>query len=118
MRPAAVKKVLSVLLLLVAVAALGTAAKADDGCVQGCADRWVADKQACLDSLNARLADLDAQAAACYENNTDPLSIAICVRNVNIARYAANNDYKKCVNMANTVAWNCYRACAPSQAKP
>jgi hypothetical protein len=86
--------------------------------VQACADQWVADKQACQDALDARLAQLDQEAADCITNNPNPLDAALCIRNVNIKRFAARRDYQQCVNVANTVAYNCYRNCTPTDSAP
>ncbi len=125
MRPAAVNKLVGVLLLIVAAAMLSPAVLAggpDPECVQRCADQWYADKQACLDSLNVQLAQIDANTQACMDgcsSSPDPYTCqANCVHQGNVARASANNDYKKCVNRANTTAWNCYRGCQPSKSRP
>lgn len=121
MRPAAViKGVGFALLLAVAVFGSSVALAEDPGCIQACADRWFADKQACLDDLNAAYANIDANTEACI-NNCAPsnfLCQANCVRTGNLQRRAAENDYRYCVNVANTIAWNCYRACVASKSKP
>ncbi len=122
MRPAAVNKLVGVLLLVVAAAMLSPAVLAgpDPECVQRCADQWAADKQGCIDALNAKLAQIDLDVQACLEAcpASDYLCQGSCVHNGNVARAAANNDYKKCVNRANTTAWNCYRGCPVSKSRP
>lgn len=110
MRPAAVHKVLGAVLLVLALGALGSPALADDGCVQACIDTWVTEKEQCLQTLNTTLARLDQEAEACYDL-TDPLAIASCIRSVNGRRMAAKQTYQKCLALANTRAWSCYRAC-------
>lgn len=118
MRPAAVTKVVGAALLLMVVVALGTSVATADfqQCVQACADQWAADKQACADALQAALANIAAQEEACINAcaPTNFLCQANCVRQGNIRRYNANSDYRRCVNVANTVAWNCYRNCQQS----
>ncbi len=124
MRPAAVNKVVSATLLVLAVLALSPvvlAGSPDPACVQQCADQWAADKQACLDALNAQLAVIDGKTQDCLNDpaNDTPVKQGLCIHNANVQRFAANNDYRKCINRANTTAWNCYRACPPtSRYKP
>ncbi len=122
MRPAAVIKGLcaAALLTVVVFGAPVALAVPDPACVEACAERWYAEKQACLDALNARYAQIDRDTEVCISNcaPTNYLCQGNCTRNGNIARRAAENDYRKCVNGANTIGWNCYRACEASQARP
>lgn len=119
MRPAAVIKFVGAAVLLIAGIVVATpVARADFAeCVEACAEQYAIDKQACQDTLDATLADLAEQALECYEL-TDPISIGICLRDVNIRRAQANNAYKKCLSFANTVAWNCYLDCQASRNQP
>lgn len=119
MRPAAVIKFLGAAMLLVAGIVVATpVARADFAeCVQACADQYMIDKQACQDALDATLAQLALEAQNCYTLG-DPLAIGTCLRDVNIRRAKANNDYRKCLNFANTKAWNCYRDCQASWNQP
>ena len=118
MRPAAVMKLLSVALVVVLAAAFAPAAKADVAdCIQACVDQFDADRLACDDELAVRLADLDQQAAECLEI-PNPIEAGLCMRDVNIARYNAMADHRRCVSIANTVAYNCYRDCQSSPSAP
>lgn len=119
MRPAALLKRMGAAVALVCGIALTApvALAQDPACVQACADQWAVDKAACQTALDNRLAELDTEAAACL-TNPDPIQAGICVRNVNIKRFAARRTYQQCVSQANTTAFNCYRACAPSGTRP
>ncbi len=120
MRPAAVIKVMG--LALLAACALGYVAPAlaQEGCIEQCIIQFDADKQACDQALSQRLAELDAEAQACLDNNpTDPIAAGLCLRNVNIKRYRARAEWRDCISLANTVAYNCYRGCqSPSDSQP
>ena len=121
MRPTASKLMGAVLaaMLLIGFAAPVVLAGPFEDCVQQCIDQWEADKQACEDQLNQRLAELDQEAQACLDDNAgDPLAAALCLREVNIKRANAQRDYQKCLNLANTVAYNCYRDCQVSPGNP
>lgn len=86
-------------------------------CTQACADKYVADTTACQQTLDARLAELDREAAACL-NKPDPIQVGLCVRNVNVKRSAARRSYTACVSKANSDAFNCYRACTLTETTP
>jgi len=121
MRPAAVLKVLCAALVLVAAAAISVpVAHADFAeCVQACIDQFDADKAECDAQLDATLAQLDQEAEDCLTNNpTDPIAAGLCIREVNIKRYRAQADHKRCISTANTVAYNCYRNCQNSPSAP
>jgi len=121
MRPAAVLKVLCAALVLVAAAAISVpVAHADFAeCVQACIDQFDQDKAECDAQLDASLAQLDQEADDCLTNNpTDPIAAGLCVREVNIKRYRAQADHKRCISTANTVAYNCYRNCQNSPSAP
>ncbi|MCU0252926.1 MAG: hypothetical protein MUE47_00140 [Acidobacteria bacterium] len=88
-------------------------------CLAACIEQYDTDKAACDAALAERLAQLDQDAQACLDNNpTDPLAAGLCLRNVNIARYNARSDWRKCVSFANTAAYNCYRECQTSPSQP
>jgi hypothetical protein len=121
MRPAAVLKRLSVLLALGIAATFTTSVVMADyaSCVQACADQYQIDRQNCQNQLDATNAQLDAEAQACLDNNpTNPVAAALCIRNVNIKRFNARRDYDRCIAIANTVAYDCYRHCTPTGTTP
>lgn len=109
--------------LLLSLVVLGPVPAAHAGasdCVQACADQWFADKAACAERLNATLTAIAAAEEQCISAcaPTNFLCQAQCVRAGNIKRGVANNEYRRCVNRANTTAWNCYRACEISKGRP
>ncbi len=122
MRAKPVTTLVRVALLFMAVAALGIpVASADEAeCIQACADEWFVERQACVDTLNSTLAEVDAQVEACINgcSPADLLCQGKCINQGNIRRYNANQDYRRCESIANTVAWNCYRACQVSPSQP
>ena len=101
-------------LLALALAPQFTVAETFEECVDACIDQWEADKADCDQQLAQRLAELDAEAEECLTSNPDPVSAGLCVREVNIKRANANSDYRRCISVANTVAYNCYRDCQVS----
>ncbi len=113
MRPAAVIKILGAALLIIMGTALVTpVALADEqDCINACADQWAQDKAECDQQLADRMAELDQEAQDCLENNSNPIDAALCLREVNIKRYRAKADYQRCISMANTMAYDCYRHC-------
>lgn len=121
MRPAAVLKMLCAALVLVAAAMITVPVVHADfaECVQACVDQFDADKAACDSQLEATLAQLDQEADDCLTNNpSDPIAAGLCLRSVNIKRYQAQSEHRRCISVANTVAYNCYRDCASSQSAP
>ncbi len=106
---------------LVAVCALlaAPAAQADgfSDCVQACIDQFDEDKQECDVQLAEELAALDQQALDCYGLG-DPISVQLCLRDINIKRYQAQSSHRRCISFANTAAYNCYRECQQSAAQP
>lgn len=121
MRPAARKLMGAALaaVLLVGFATPVVLAGPFEDCVQQCIDQWEADKQACDDQLAQRLAELDQEAQQCLRDNPgDPIAAGLCLREVNIKRANAQSDYQRCISLANTVAYNCYRACQVSPGSP
>lgn len=109
---------LALISALICSATVAIAAPDGEDCVQACGDQWTAAKDACQAALDARLAELDQQAADCITNNPNPLNAALCVRQVNVRRFNARQDYQRCVNRANTTAFNCYRNCSASESAP
>lgn len=113
--------VVAVVLTILAFSLTASPARAQSGdCVQACADQWYTDKSECLARLNATLATIAAAEDKCISECAPGnfLCQGLCSRNANIKRGAANNDYRRCVNRANTTAWNCYRACEISKGRP
>ena len=115
MRVAAVTKMVSVALLV--VAALSTSAALagtpkDPACVQACADQYFLDKQACLDTYNQALADAQAQEDACLllPANQQPA----CLRGVDSLRRQAKHDYQVCLRAAKKAYNACVSACPPA----
>ncbi len=110
------------LVALTALLAAGTTALArsvpDPDCVQKCADQWNLDKGACQDTLDAELAKIDAQLQECLANTQDPVEQFQCQRKANQQKFLAQNQYRRCISHANTVAWSCYRSCPPSASRP
>jgi hypothetical protein len=118
MRPAAVIKVMGLVLIAAFVGSWAAPAVAQD-CLAQCIEQYDRDKAACDEQLAARLAELDVEAQACLDNNpTDPIAAGLCLRNVNIKRYNARAEWRKCVSFANTYAYDCYRNCEPSPSQP
>jgi hypothetical protein len=117
MRPAAVNKVVGVALLLIAVASLSPVVSASV-CEDQCMAQWLVDKGNCQNALAARLDQLSVQLADCLNHAATPVQAALCTNAYNTAAFAAQNTYRACVNQANTVAWNCYRACSISPTHP
>jgi hypothetical protein len=118
MRPAAVIKVMGLVLIAAFVGSWAAPAVAQD-CLAQCIEQYDRDKAACDEQLAARLAELDLEAQACLDNNpTDPIAAGLCLRNVNIQRYNARSDWRRCVSFANTAAYNCYRDCQTSPSQP
>jgi hypothetical protein len=93
-------------------------AHAGETCVQVCADQWSADKQACQDRLDADLAQIATDEAACIAAATNPIAQGQCVRKANTKRFVARRNYQNCVSRANTTAYNCYRNCQVSESRP
>jgi hypothetical protein len=119
MRPAAVIKVMGLVLIAAFVGSWAAPAAAQEDCLAQCIEQYDQDKVACDNQLAARLAELDLEAQACLDNNpTDPIAAGLCLRNVNIKRYNARSDWRRCVSFANTAAYNCYRACQVSPSQP
>lgn len=121
MRPAAKKLMGAALaaMLLIGFAMPVVLAGPFEDCVQQCIDQWEADKQACDDQLATRLAELDQEAQQCLSDNAgDPIATGLCLREVNIKRANAQSDYQKCISLANTVAYNCYRDCQMTASQP
>lgn len=122
MRPAAVLRLLSAALVVVFVVALTAPVAQADGfadCVQACIDQFDIDRAECDQDLASRLAELDQDAQDCVTNNpTDPVAAQLCLRDVNIQRYRAQSDHRRCISIANTVAYNCYRDCDSSSNQP
>jgi hypothetical protein len=118
MRPAAVLKLLSLacaVALAVAFSAPAAYAEPDPECVDECIAQYDEDRAQCEEELEQRLAELDQDAEECYEKHPDDIvQLGMCLRNVNIARYRAQSDYRRCISEANTTAWNCYRNCPPA----
>lgn len=117
MRPAAVLKLLSIacaLALVVAFSAPAAYAEPDPECVAECIEQYDEDRAACEDALEQRLMELDQEAQECYEQHSDIVQLGLCLREVNIKRYRAQSDYRRCISIANTTAWNCYRNCPPA----
>ncbi len=112
------------LVLMVTAAAVVPSAWAggtpDPGCVDACNAQWLADKQACLDTLNATLTSIDQQLQACLAGcaRNDSKCQDKCNRQANTARAAANNDYKKCVAAATLKDANCVKGCPVSPSTP
>jgi hypothetical protein len=118
MRPAAAIKVMGLVLIAAFVGSWAAPAVAQD-CIAQCVDQYDQDKQGCDNDLAARLAELDLAAQACLDDNpTDPIAAGLCLRNVNIQRYNARSDWRRCVSFANTAAYNCYRECQTSPSQP
>jgi hypothetical protein len=88
-------------------------------CEQECLDQLLLDYEECERQLAERLAELDQAEQECIEQHAnDPLQLGLCVQQVNIKRYGALRDARRCKSIANTVAWNCYRACQQSPSLP
>ncbi|MBP7146679.1 MAG: hypothetical protein KBD01_03975 [Acidobacteria bacterium] len=118
MRPAAVVKWMGIAIGLVLVSMLAPPlAMAQQDCIDACIEQWDIDKAACDQALADRMAQLDAEAQACYDL-VDPILVGKCIRTVNIKRYVAKREWQDCMNMANTVAYNCYRNCQQSESNP
>jgi hypothetical protein len=124
MRPAAIFRLMAVGLAAALVVSVGTPvarADANSDCVEQCIDQWEQDKLACEEQLAQTLADLDQQAAECVEQYPDPdqlIQLGQCLQTVNILRAQAARDYRECISLANTVAYNCYRDCQQSPSAP
>jgi hypothetical protein len=115
-------KFLRLALALGVLAALSAPANfaGSQDCIQACADQYLEDRSDCLEQLNTRLAQIEAETQACIEGCA-PANFfcqAQCVRSSNFKRYNANSEYRQCLNRANTVAWNCYRGCQGSRFRP
>ncbi len=114
-------KVSIFVLVMASLAALGLPAIAgSEDCVQQCADQWFEDRQVCLDQLNTRLAQIDAETEACLDRcpPSNYLCQGNCVRIGNTKRQVANVEYRRCQNIVNTAAWSCLRDCQGSRFKP
>lgn len=114
-------KLMGAVLALALVATLSTPIALADfqECVDACVEQWEADQLACEEALAERLAELDLEAQQCIEDNQgDLIATGLCLRDVNIKRAVANREYRDCISTANTVAYNCYRACQQSPAAP
>lgn len=121
MRPAALKLMGVALAAVLAVAFAMPVASAEtfDECVQACIDQWEADRAACDEALAQALAERDEQAAQCFEDfANDPIGLGLCLRDVNIGRANDQRDYNRCISIANTTAYNCYRDCTVSPGQP
>lgn len=94
------------------------AAVAATECEDACLEQFQADRKACEDAYQARLAQLDGLEAQCRNSAKDPISIARCIHKVNVKRRAAANDLRKCYNRANTKAFACLRACNATESRP
>ncbi len=119
MRPAAVIKVVGLVLIAAFVGSWAAPVAAQE-CIAQCIEQYDQDKAACDEQLAAQLAVLDQEAQACLDNNpVDPIAAGLCLRNVNVKRYSARSDWRRCVSFANTAAYNCYRECqSPSETQP
>lgn len=119
MRKAAILKTIGIALVLgVGLFVAAPVTHAGEDCVQACADQWSVDKQACQDRLDADLAQIATEEAACIAAATNPLAQGQCVRKANTKRFVARRNYQTCVSRANTTAYNCYRNCQPSESRP
>ncbi len=122
MRAAAVLRLLSAVLAVVFVVAFTAPVAQADGfsdCVQVCIDNYDRDKTQCDADLAQRLAELDKAAQDCIANNpTDPIAAQLCLRDVNIDRFRAQASHRRCISIANTVAYNCYLECQASGSQP
>ena len=118
MRPAAVLKLLSLacaVALAVAFSAPAAYAEPDPECVDECIAQYDEDVAQCEEALQQRLEELDQEAAQCYEDHpNDLVQLGLCLRDVNIKRFRAQEDFRRCKSEANTTAWNCYRNCPPA----
>lgn len=115
MRLAEVTKLISIAVVVVAAFGASTAL-ADDGCLQACADQFVLDKQACLDTYNQALADAQAAEDACLEL---PLAQQpACLKNVDKDRKAAKANYKNCLAHARAAYNHCIEACQVTPTAP
>jgi hypothetical protein len=90
---------------------------ATNPCEQQCYDEWLEDRAACDAIYADRIAALNNEEALCREFK-DPIQLGRCLHSVNVKRRVAANDQRRCYNRANTVAFNCYRACQASQTRP
>ncbi|UCF66929.1 MAG: hypothetical protein JSV80_14255 [Acidobacteriota bacterium] len=87
-------------------------------CIKECRDQWRADREECDEQLAAATARIEAELEECLSGATKPVEKALCLRRANIERFAARRDWRHCVSIANTVAWNCVRACQQSPSSP
>ena len=119
MRKAAILKTIGIALVLgVGLIVAAPATHAGETSVQACADQWSVDKQACQDRLDADLAQIATEEAACIAAATNPIAQGQCVRKANTKRFVARRNYQNCVSRANTTAYNCYRNCQVSESRP
>ncbi len=117
---ASLKTVCAVAALTIGICGATTAAYAggSEECQQSCADQWAVDKQSCQDRLDADLARIAADEAACLAAATNPIAQGLCVRKANTQRFGARRNYQSCISRANTTAFNCYRNCVASDSQP
>lgn len=122
MRPARLAHLVGVFAVVAVLSGLATvsAHAGVSSCIQACVDQWQADRAACRDALDARLAAIESELEACQSacNPSDIRCQAKCVRRANIQRRSAENEFRRCTNRAHVRAWNCYRDCQQSQARP
>jgi hypothetical protein len=115
MRLAAITKFLGVVLLI--GAAHGTLpALADDDCRQACENQYALDQQACLDTYDQTLADLQAREDECLA--LPPGEQDACAKRVNRERKQAKGDYKNCLAKARVGFNHCRQDCSASPAAP
>jgi hypothetical protein len=108
-------------LLLVGLIAVGAApvfAGEVEECLEQCRQQLCADREECQQRFEDRMAELDAEAAKCDQLPAKSKEFRACRKGVADARALAKNDVTRCINLANTAAGACARACSPSPSQP
>lgn len=125
MCPAARRKVFGVALLLVLATAIGAPAVyagKDPACVQACQEQYTADKNVCKAAYMEREVVIQEQRACCIDpsclpNHPEyPQDMMACLQDANRKHMQNVQQKNACFQQAQSVAWNCYRAC-PEQSE-
>lgn len=115
MRFAAMTKSLGVALVTGAVLS-ASPVLADPECRPACETTYTEDQQACLDTYNQTLADLQVREAACLALPEDQQSS--CLKDVERERKQAKGPYKNCLAKARVDYNHCIQACFVSPSQP
>jgi len=115
MRSTTITKILGVAMLL--GMSLGPSpAPAGEDCQLACETQWAQEQQACLETYDQTLADLDLRASECL--TLPPSEQDACTKAVERERKQAKGDYKNCLAKARVDYNHCRQDCSTSPSTP